>query len=149
FFIKIVLNMERPGTSEFRANVHARPVPPRRRNGMDSARPAGAHLAGDRWHVSGQWTTGVHRLAPTRDGLPPTRPSPGWWPCTDYPEWLDMVKRVVRRHTPDADIVFWTYNWGYAPEEDRLALIRSLPTDISLNVTFEMFEPIRREGVQE
>jgi len=60
-----------------------------------------------------------------------------------------MVKRVVRRHTPDADIVFWTYNWGYAPEEDRLALIRSLPTDISLNVTFEMFEPIRREGVQE
>lgn len=94
-------------------------------------------------------TTGRHRLAPTPDGLPATKPSPGWWPCADYPEWLDLVKTVVRRHSPDADIVFWTYNWGYAPEADRLALIRALPVDVSLLVTFEMFEPIERDGVRE
>lgn len=92
-------------------------------------------------------TTGVLRGTPTADGRPPTKPSPGWWPCVDYPEWLELLKTVIRRQNADADIVFWTYNWGYAPEADRLALIRSLPTDVSLLVTFEMFEPIVREGV--
>jgi hypothetical protein len=57
------------------------------------------------------------------------------------------LKKVIRRHNPDADIVFWTYNWGYVEEGPRLALIRSLPTDISLLVTFEMFEQVQREGV--
>ncbi len=92
-------------------------------------------------------TTGVLRGTPTPDGLPPDKPSPGWWPCADYPQWLNLLKRVIRRHSPQADIVFWTYNWGYAPEADRLALIRSLPTDITLQVTFEMFEQRQHEGI--
>jgi hypothetical protein len=94
-------------------------------------------------------TTGTHYLTPTPAGLPATKPPPGWWPSADYPEWIEMLKKVVRRHNPDADIVFWTYNWGYAPEEDRLALARSIPTDVTLLVTFEMFEPIVRDGVRE
>lgn len=94
-------------------------------------------------------TTGRHRLAATGDGLPADRPSPGWWPCVDYPQWVGLVARVVRRHNPGADIVFWTYNWGYAPEEERLRLIRDLPTGITLQVTFEMFEPIERGGARE
>ena len=76
-----------------------------------------------------------------------TKPNPGWWPCYDYPDWLNMVKRIIRRHNPDADVVFWTYNWGWAPEEARLALIRSLPDDISLQATFEMFEDVERRGI--
>jgi len=76
-----------------------------------------------------------------------TKPNPGWWPCVDYPQWLDLIKRIIRRHNPAADIVFWTYNWGWAPEEDRLALIRALPPDVSLEVTFEMFENVERRGV--
>jgi len=92
-------------------------------------------------------TTGRLRLDPVPDGLPPDKPNPGWWPCTDYPQWLALVTKVCRRHNPDADIVFWTYNWGWAPEADRVALIRALPTDITLQVTFEMFEPIEHDGV--
>ncbi|MGI8913850.1 MAG: hypothetical protein ACR2JY_08710, partial [Chloroflexota bacterium] len=65
----------------------------------------------------------------------------------DYPQWLNLLKRVIRQHSPEADIIFWTYNWGYAPEEDRLALIRNLPTDITLQVTFEMFEQRQHEGI--
>lgn len=76
----------------------------------------------------------------TNDGIPYSKPRPGWWPCEDYPLWLDMVKKSVRRVKPDADIVFWTYNWGYVDEEYRIKLIESLPTDISLLVTYEMFE---------
>ena len=72
---------------------------------------------------------------------------PGWFPCRDYPEWLNMVKGVIRRVKPDADIVFWTYNWGWASKDLRTALIDNLPTDISLEATFEMFEDTEREGV--
>ena len=73
--------------------------------------------------------------------------SPGWWPCEDYYKWVNMVKNIIRRVSAEADIVFWSYNWGYAEEEKRIALIDSLPTDISLLVTFEMFEDVERRGV--
>ena len=68
----------------------------------------------------------------------PGKSYPGWFPCTDWPQWVSMVRDVIREESPDADIVFWTYNWNRKPEEDRLALIRNLPTDISLQATFEM-----------
>jgi hypothetical protein len=74
------------------------------------------------------------------EGIPNDRPSPGWFPCEDYPQWLNLVKNVIRSKKSDADIVFWTYNWGYTAEKDRIRLIESLPTDISLMATFEMFE---------
>ncbi len=44
-------------------------------------------------------------------------------------------------------MVFWTYNWGWAPEENRVALIHSLPRDISLQATFEMFENIEKNAI--
>ena len=75
------------------------------------------------------------------DGIPSGKVSSGWYPCEDYPVWLNLVKSKVRKYNPKADIVFWTYNWGYHPEEARVKLIESLPTDISLQATFEMFEP--------
>ncbi|MDH7571243.1 MAG: hypothetical protein QHJ73_16825, partial [Armatimonadota bacterium] len=92
-------------------------------------------------------TRGRLRTDPAPDGKPDPRPSPGWWPCTDYPQWLDLLKKIVRRYNPELDIVFWTYNWGWAPEEDRLALIRALPPDVTLQATFEMFEDVVKDGV--
>ncbi|MFD2330836.1 hypothetical protein ACFSR7_16410 [Cohnella sp. GCM10020058] len=91
-------------------------------------------------------TTGKLRLDWPAD-QPRTKPSPGWWPCTDFPQWLTLLAKTIRAHNAEADIVFWTYNWGYAPEADRLRLIRALPEGITLLVTFEMFEQIRREHV--
>lgn len=75
------------------------------------------------------------------DGIPSDKPSSGWYPCEDYPVWLNLLKKVVRKYNQDADIVFWSYNWGNQPEEARVKLIESLPTDISLQATFEMFQP--------
>ena len=71
-----------------------------------------------------------------------SRPNPGFFPCRDYPQWLNAVKKAVRKYAPEADIVFWTYNWGKAPAEVRLELIRNLPPDVTLLPTFEMFDPI-------
>ncbi len=73
------------------------------------------------------------------EGIPTGRVTSGWFPCYDYPLWLDMVKKSVRKYNPDADIVFWTYNWFWRPES--VDLIKILPTDISLQATFEMFHP--------
>ena len=86
-------------------------------------------------------TTGrLHTEFLNEDNFPDPKPAPGWWPCKDFPDWLDLTKKVIRKVKPDADIVFWTYNWGWAPEKERIELIDRLPTDISLLVTFEMFQ---------
>lgn len=70
------------------------------------------------------------------------KPTPGWWPCCDYPKWIELVKDSIRSVEPNADIVFCTYNWGGKPKEDRIKLIESLPNDISLLILLEMFEKI-------
>ena len=74
------------------------------------------------------------------DGLPTGKTHPGFYPCYDYPEWVNCLKRAIRKQKPDADIVLWTYNFGWCSKEERLKLLETLPTDITLNVTFEMFE---------
>lgn len=79
----------------------------------------------------------------TDDGILHGKPSSGMYPCEDYPVWLNLLKKVIRKYNPDADIVFWSYNWGSQPEEARVKLIENLPTDISLQATFEMYEPRR------
>ena len=82
-------------------------------------------------------TSGIrYQLKPKSDH----RKSPGWYPCEDYPQMVTMVKDIIRSYNPTADIVFWSYNWGWAPKEARLSLIEKLPRDISLLVTFEMWE---------
>jgi len=73
-------------------------------------------------------------------GVPQGKPKPCYWPCNDFPKWLDIVKKSIYKYKEDADIVFWTYNWGYVDEKARLELINALPTDISLMATYEMFE---------
>lgn len=80
------------------------------------------------------------------DGIPNTKLRSGYWPCEDYPVWLESVKKAIYPHNPNADIVFWTYNWGNADREARMKLIRNLPKDISLMVTFEMFEDYQMDG---
>lgn len=84
----------------------------------------------------------VERFGGAKDGIPSNKPSSGWWPCCDYAEWIGMARDSIRSVKPDADVVLWTYNWGKQPEEARVALLERLPTDISLLVTFEMFDPL-------
>ena len=69
-----------------------------------------------------------------------SRPLAGWFPCADYPEWLRAVEGAIHARAPRQELVFWTYNWGWAPSDDRMKLIDSLPKDVTLMATFEMFE---------
>lgn len=78
-----------------------------------------------------------------QDDIPEEKPRPGWWPCQDYGQWLRIVQKSIRKYSDKADIVFWSYNWGWAPKEDRQALLEQIPSGVSLLVTYEMFEPFR------
>ena len=90
----------------------------------------------------------LHYYANNVDGIPAAKPSADFFPCCDYPQWLERLQEVVYPHNPDADIIFWSYNWGYQDKQARQDLIRSLPKNVSLLVTFETFEPIRiAEGI--
>ena len=98
---------------------------------------------------SDERTTARHYYDNGPDNIPDGKPSPGWWPSRDYPKWLNLVKKTIRKYKSDADIVFWTYNWGWAPKKERIELLEQLPTDISLLVTFEMFQKYDVDGIEE
>lgn len=83
------------------------------------------------------------------ENIPTGKMSPGWWPCKDYPQWVEMIMRSIKKAKPTAAVSFSTYNWGFAPEEDRIALINSLPEGISIGPTWDMFEQFERDGVTE
>lgn len=59
------------------------------------------------------------------------------YPCSDYKELVDLIKKVVNKHTDDVDVVLWSYNWGERPADIRKELIDSLSDDITLQATFE------------
>jgi len=84
-----------------------------------------------------------------RDGIPTGIPSAGYYPCEDYPKWLDLLKRIITKYKPDAEIIFWTYNWGFRDVAARQALVRSLPEGITLQATFEMFHHFELDGIVE
>ena len=74
------------------------------------------------------------------DDLPEGKPHPGWYPCEDLPKWLAIVEKVIHKERPDADIIMWSYNWGYQPEDARIRLINNLPEGIIVQATFEQFD---------
>ena len=81
-------------------------------------------------------SNGAHAV----DNIPTGKRSAGWFPCRDYPEWVDMIKKAARKYNPSIDIHFSTYNWGFQDEDLRVELINNLPTDITVGPTWEMFE---------
>ena len=95
-------------------------------------------------------TCGVRRLDDFKDGnmQHPLLSYPGFYPCYDYPQWLELIQKIVYKRRPDADIVFWSYNWGHVSGEERKALIDKLPKGITLQATYEMHSKIERDGIE-
>ena len=77
-----------------------------------------------------------------RESKEDEKSSPGWFPCNDYNRFVALLRDVLKASNPTAEIVFWTYNWGYEKQDLREALVRSVPTDITMMATFEMFEEV-------
>ena len=94
-----------------------------------------------------QATTGKRRLESFTDGIPDVKPSPGWYPCFDYPDYLHCIERAVHKYEPAAEVIFSTYNWGYAPAEQREKFLQAMPGGITLTVTYEIFSQKMLEGL--
>ena len=76
------------------------------------------------------------------------RPNPGWFPCSDWADWVKKVMPMTRARNPGFKFVFSTYNWGNQDEQARADLIAALPKDVTLIPTFEMFENhVKRNGL--
>lgn len=88
---------------------------------------------------------GTHEKSP--DNIPSLKMKPGWYPCNDYYKLVNIIKEVTRPKNPDFDIVFWSYNWSHASDEQRLALMDTLPTDISYMCTFEVDATYEIDGI--
>ncbi|MBO5724735.1 MAG: hypothetical protein J6S58_07910, partial [Lentisphaeria bacterium] len=73
------------------------------------------------------------------DGIPDTKPSPGWYPCYDYPAYIQGIEKAVHKFKKDAVVSFSTYNWGYAPLEERKKFLEHFPENVRLSVCFEIF----------
>ncbi|MBQ6472712.1 MAG: hypothetical protein IJJ33_12065 [Victivallales bacterium] len=82
------------------------------------------------------------------DGIPDTRPSPGWYPCCDYPAYLECVRKAVHAVKPEAKVLWSTYNWGYTPLDIRRKFLEALPKRLSLEVTYEIFSQRELEGMK-
>ena len=88
-------------------------------------------------------TTGRGRKMSAPDGITDPRPSPGWYPCFDYPKYLEKIEQAIHRANPDVEMFFSTYNWGYIDAPARLEFIAKLPPRISLWVPWELFKKHR------
>ena len=86
----------------------------------------------------------------TRKKVDPSdpRPYPSYFPGCDYLDWVDIVKRSILRYSPEAEIVFWTYAFVWAPPEPCREFIRKLPKDMPVMATFESgLKHVKRNGM--
>lgn len=92
-------------------------------------------------------TTGKPHRESIIDGIPDTRPSPGWYPCEDYPAYIQCIERAVHKCNPNIIVSFSTYNWGYASDELRKGFLEHYPKNVGLSVCFEIFSQRKLEGL--
>ena len=92
-------------------------------------------------------TTGKPYNQSVVDGIPDTRPSPGWFPCRDYPAYIQCIERAVHTCNPNIMVSFSTYNWGYAPLALRKSFLQNAPKRVALSICFEIFSQRKLEGL--
>ncbi len=92
-------------------------------------------------------TTGKRWRDSEVDGIADTRPSPGWWPCEDYPRYLQRICDAIHKVDPKIEVIMNTYNWGYTPIEVRRRFLSTLPKEMTVHTTYEIFKINHREDL--
>lgn len=89
-------------------------------------------------------TSGKPWRASMVDGIPDTRPSPGWYPCYDYPAYLKRVVDSIHKVNPDLEVIFNTYNCGWVDSDIRRDFLAKMPKELTIHATFDIFRMIVR-----
>lgn len=74
------------------------------------------------------------------EGLQSTLQPTGYYPNSDYPAYLAKLSDAIHKAAPDAEVIFNTYNWGWAPLEPRKKFLEAMPSSVSLQVTYDIFK---------
>ena len=83
----------------------------------------------------------------SRDPNYPTNYPDGFYPSLDWKLLVEMIQKSVNKVRPDVKISVSKYNWGWTPIEDRLRLIRTLPSGIRLSCPWDLFEKFEINGM--
>ena len=86
------------------------------------------HTTGKRWRES------IHY------GIRDTRPSPGWYPCSDYPQYIQSICNAIHKVNPNVEVIFNTYNWGWQSLEMRKKFLETMPREVTLHITYDIFK---------
>ena len=110
---------------------------------------AAIHLVGESLEFPSRdpRTTGKRYDCENNAGIEDVRPSPGWYPCSDYPAYIRRVADAVHKVKPEAEVILNTYNWGWAPPELRSEFLKKLPSDITIQSTYDIFKVNRWDGL--
>lgn len=77
------------------------------------------------------------------DGLQDIRQPTGYYPNSDYPAYIAKVCDTIHKVAPGVEVIFNTYNWGWAPLEARKKFLENFPNDVTLHVTYDIFKQNR------
>ena len=110
---------------------------------------AAIHLVGESLDFPSKdpHTTGKPYRESVYYGIPDTRPSPGWYPCCDYPAYVKRVADAVHKVKPEAEVILNTYNWGYTSAGERKKFLEAVPRDVTIHVTYDIFKVNSRGGL--
>lgn len=92
-------------------------------------------------------TVSVEEGMEGQDGIQPLKQMTGYYPSSDYPAYINKVCKTVHDASPEAEVIFNTYNWGWAPLEARKKFLESFPSGVSLQVTYDIFKQEKRNSL--
>ena len=87
--------------------------------------------------------TGKAQCEKNKDGFQEIRPATGYYPCSDYPAFITKIRETIDKVNPNMEIIFNTYNWGWAPLEVRRRFLENFPERVTLQVTYDIFKSNR------
>ena len=111
---------------------------------------AAIHLCGESLEFPSRDETTIKKseVETGSDGLQSPLQPTGYYPNSDYPAYLAKLSDAVRKAAPDAEVIFNTYNWGWAPLEARKKFLEAMPSSVSLQVTYDIFKSNNSRGLK-
>ena len=111
---------------------------------------AAIHLCGESLEFPSKDATTIKKseVEIGSEGLQSTLQPTGYYPNSDYPAYLAKVSEAIHKAAPGAEVIFNTYNWGWAPLAPRKKFLEALPESVHLQVTYDIFKRNDAHGLK-
>lgn len=111
---------------------------------------AAIHLCGESLEFPSRDETTIKKseVEEGSEGLQSTLQPTGYYPNSDYPAYLAKLSDAIHKAAPEAEVIFNTYNWGWAPLGPRKKFLEEMPGSVSLQVTYDIFKRNDSHGLK-